>query len=99
LWSPSWAGFRIGIGYEFSWRESTADESTDNYDYQEHRLLFKTRFVFDLNPWAPKVITPKNHIELGYGIATRGEAGLDDERIQDLLRQDEAARRGSSCVE
>jgi len=99
LWGPTWAGFRIGIDYEFSWRESTADISTDNYDYQEHRLLFKTRFAFDLNPWAPEIVTPKDHIELGYGIEARSNADLDNERIQDLLRQDEAAKRGSSCVE
>jgi hypothetical protein len=32
---------------------------------------------------------------LDYGLSTRKASGLDEERIQDLLRQDEADRRGA----
>lgn len=101
VWSPSWEGLRAGLSYELSWRESTVDQSNSiqSYDYLEHRGLLKLRWVFDLNPWAPRVVEPPGHVPLDYGVGTAGGLGMDEERIQDLLRQDEAARRGSSCVD
>ncbi len=99
LWSPMWMGGRVGLTYDFAYRNSTADESTNNYDYTEHRLLFKVRWSFDLNPWAPEVVEYKGHVPLDYGIGAQAGPGMEEERIQDLLRQDEAARRGSSCVD
>jgi len=98
LWSPMWMGARAGLSYEFSYRESTADE-IDDYDYIEHRLLLKFRWTIDLNPWAPQAVETKGRVALDYGIGEQAGAGLEEERIQDLLRQDEAARRGSSCVD
>jgi hypothetical protein len=98
LWSPMWMGARAGLSYEFSYRESTADE-LDDYDYNEHRVLLKIRWTIDLNPWAPQVVETKGRVALDYGIGEQAGAGLEEERIQDLLRQDEAARRGSSCVD
>lgn len=101
LWSPSWGGLRAGLSYGLSWRDSTVDESNsiENYDYIEHRALFKLRWAFDLNPWAPRVVEPEGHLPIDYGVGAAGGLGMDEERIQDLLRQDEAARRGSSCVD
>jgi hypothetical protein len=93
LWSASYFGARFGLSYEFNWRDSTADQSDDNYSYQEHRLLLKTRLVFDLNPWAPDIVKPDGHVALDYGMGSQAGGGLDEERIQDLLRQDEAARQ------
>jgi hypothetical protein len=99
MWSASWHGLRAGLGYEFAWRVSTADQPYNDYEYNEHRVLLKTRWSFDLNPWTPEVVIEENHVPLDYGLSTNGGASLENERIQDLLRQDEAARRGSSCVE
>ena len=99
LWSPMWMGARAGLTYDFACRDSTADDPNNNYDYGEHRLLFKVRWSFDLNPWAPEVVETKGHVPLDYGIGAQAGPGMEEERIQDLLRQDEAARRGSSCVD
>jgi hypothetical protein len=111
VWSPSFGGFRAGFGYEFAWRNSTADgipdyanvedkyKHADDYGYLEHRALFKVRWAFDLNPWAPREVKPLDHVALDYGLEGSQGSGPDQERIQDLLRQDEAARRGSSCVD
>ncbi len=101
LWSPSWLGARAGVSYEFSWRDSSVDRSnsTESYDYTEHRLLAKLRWVFSWNPWAPESVDPPEHVPLDYGLGPAGGPGMAEERIQDLLRQDEAARRGSSCVD
>jgi hypothetical protein len=99
LWSPSWHGVRIGLRYEFSWRDSNADIGESNYDYQEHRILAGIRWTFDANPWSPRVKSSEDHVDLNYGIDPGLEAGFGKERIQDLLRRDESTRAGSSCVD
>jgi tetratricopeptide (TPR) repeat protein len=99
LWSPLIWSTRFGIGYEYSIRNSSADSESDNYNYTEQRALLKARWVFDINPWAPGVVEPQGHVALDYGLGGDSGGGLDQERIQDLLRQDEAARRGSSCID
>ncbi len=92
LWSPSWAGVRLGLAYEYAWRDSTAEVS---FSYTEHRTMLQVRWSFGANPWAPETYEPGGRVPLPWG---GGGSGWDEERIQDLLRQDEAARRGSSCV-
>ncbi len=98
-WSPPWNGVRLGLRYEYAWRDSTADEPSSDYDYQEHRLLAGLRFKTDLDPGAPGVVSGGEHVELDYGLGDRADGAGEEERIQELLRQDEAARAGSSCVE
>ncbi len=99
IWSPSFLGARAAVGYEASWRQSSLDESnsTQVYDYLEHRLMVKLRWEFEWNPWAPTLLEPAGGVPLAGG-AGEGSA-FSSERIQDLLRQDEAARRGSSCAQ
>lgn len=93
VWSPSWNDVRAGITYELSDRQSTASA----YEYQDHRLLLRFRFSMGLDPGAPTTAAASpGHVRLPYGL-TRAKK-LEDERIQDLLRQEDAARRGSSCV-
>lgn len=99
LWSPALWGFRIGLRYEFSYRDSTADEKQSDYDYIEHRVLLNLRYYFSINPWSPRGTKNDKHVPLDYGLKSQDERSLDEERIQDLLRQDEAARASSSCVE
>ena len=70
----------------------------DGYDYKEHRVLLGARWSLNLNPFAPREVSPEGHVPLPYGIEDGGD-GFDEDRIQDLLRQDEAARAGSACVD
>lgn len=93
LWSPSWDGVRLGLAYEYAWRDSTAQVS---FSYTEHRTMLQLRWTFGANPWAPDIHEPGGRVPLPWGGGSG--SGWDEERIQDLLRQDEAARRGSSCV-
>ncbi|MBN2358248.1 MAG: hypothetical protein JXR83_02265 [Deltaproteobacteria bacterium] len=90
-YSPFWQGLKAGLTYEFSNRLST----TSLYRYTDHRLLLKLVWNFTLDPWAPATVAPAGHVPLDHGIAAAGF----EERLQDLLRQDEAAQRSSSCVE
>ena len=99
IWSPSLKGVRFGIRYAFSWRDSSADTPESNYDYMEHRILAGVRWSLHMNPFGPRKIRSKGHVPLPYGVDDSAGNPFDEERIQDLLRQDEAARAGSACVD
>ncbi|PIE17799.1 MAG: hypothetical protein CSA65_07825 [Proteobacteria bacterium] len=98
LWSPPLvAGIQLGVGYQYSWRRTKLLVS---FPYEDHRLALRLRWSLRADPWTPAVAPqpPRRHVPIDYGLGARGRGRLDDERVQDLLRQDEAARRGSSCV-
>ena len=95
MWGPSHRGLRLGFTYDISWRDSSADTEYRDYDYVEHRFLVKVSFAFETNPWTPGTAEPEDHVELQYQIGEEDEAGLFEEKIQDLVRQDELFRRGS----
>jgi hypothetical protein len=89
--TPPLAGLKAGVTYEYAERFSTADP----YDYQDHRVLLKLAFSFSADPWAPRAVSPAGHVPLDHGIASAGF----EERLQDLLRQNEADQKRSSCVQ
>jgi len=94
VWTRSWHGARAGVSYELTDRFSSAG----SYAYVDHRPLFRLSWGFDWNPWLPRVSRPGlDHVAIPYG-AAGAAGGLEEERIQDLLRQEDAARRGSSCI-
>ena len=95
LWYRLWRQWRLGITYEYSQRFSTALK----YKFIDQRLLFKTFWQGNFDPWEPQAISVKNHVEMDYGLKEELEQGDLQDRISDLLRQDEASRRGSSCLE
>lgn len=92
VWSPGFYDMRVGLVYSYSKRVSTADP----YAYQEHRILARLIWNFGFDPWLPDVQDTEGHIPLRTGLGSQGGA---EDRIQDLLRQDEAAQRSSSCLE
>lgn len=96
VWIPAWRGARAGLECQYSRRDSTADDRPGfNFDYSETRARVLLRWSLASDPWAPRATLPNDHVPLPWGIGP-GESG-DDERIIDLLRQDEELRRGSSC--
>jgi hypothetical protein len=93
-WSPPLGGFRLGLTYTFSDRRSTVE----NYTYRDHRVLLELRWGEAWDPMGPSTIkTSEDHLSLPYGLERNDDSGLD--RVQDLLRQEDSARRGSSCVD
>jgi len=92
FWSPSLAGVRFGVSYDFSSRESTAD----SYSYSDHRALLRVRWVGNAAFGRPSAVAMPDDV----GLMDWGDgdgAGID-ERVQDMLRQDEQVQRSSSCV-
>jgi Flp pilus assembly protein TadD len=98
FWSPDWHGLRIGATYIPARRFSTIDTATDNFDFVDHRALLQLRWQGAFDPTLPrKAPVREDHVPLPYGVAEGDDGGLD--RVQDLLRQEDSARRGSSCVD
>lgn len=97
LWTRPWRGLRAGLSYEASTRSSTAAP----YEYTDHRFLARLRWQISLDPWAPRSLpSGKDHVALPYGVVGGAAGGgLEDERIRDLLRQEDAAQRGSTCID
>ncbi|MCK5795851.1 MAG: hypothetical protein KAI47_01620, partial [Deltaproteobacteria bacterium] len=94
LWSPAWRGFRMGLRYQFSLRETELQVS---FPYQDHRVLLGLRVSFSADPWAPTTVSTPGHVAFPRRRHVTQD-GVEGERLRELLRQDEAAQRGSSCV-
>jgi len=97
-WTPSFHGFRIGGTYTLAHRESTIESPKDNFTYTDHRFQLQLRWGGSVDPTLPRrADVAEDHLPLPYGFDQGGDSGLD--RVQDLLRQEDSARRGSSCVD
>jgi len=97
-WSPSFHGLRIGVTYTLAHRMSTIDQGLDNFDYTDHRFLLELRFETSFDPTLPgEASVGDAHQPLPWGVGGEDDSGLD--RVQDLLRQEDSARRGSMCVD
>jgi hypothetical protein len=97
VWTPRAGIARVGLEWQYTRRDSTADDRPGfDFDYREHRVMVRVRLDLDGDPWAPRAVSPAGHVPLEWGLDA-GD-GEQEERILDLLRQDEELRRGSSCV-
>lgn len=93
FWSPPWSGARLGLDYEYAHRASTADA----YSYTDHRTLVHLAWVMDTDRLGMGTVSAAGRSSLNHGSA--GLTGiLDDVRVRDLMRQDEAVKQGSSCL-
>jgi hypothetical protein len=93
---PAWRGARPLLEVRATRRDSTADDLPGfDFDFTETRVSLRVQWRFAADPWAPHLAQPAGHVPLDWGLG-KGDGG-EQERILDLLRQDEELRRGSSC--
>ncbi len=93
-WTRPIRGWRFGLTYNLASRASNVDA----YDYTDHRVLAEIRWQRSWNPTQPRAAElPEPWLALPYDLDQGDDQGLD--RVQDLLRQEDSARRGSSCVD
>lgn len=91
LWSTSLNGLRAGLDYAYSHRRSTAEA----YGFSDHRVLLHVTWAMDSDRVGKISVSGDNRVPMPYGQAA---SGVEDTRIRDLMRQDEAVKRGSSCL-
>jgi hypothetical protein len=91
--SPAWSGVRVGLAYEFAGRQSNAAP----YGYTDHRVGLRLSWSGEAMLVRPAATGPAPRPAWGWGTGDSG--GAADERVQDLLRQDEQSQRSSSCVQ
>ena len=93
---PTWRGVRPLLELRLTRRDSTADDLPGfDFDYRETRVALRLQWRFAADPWGPRAVRSEAHVPLDWGLG--GGDGSEQERILDLLRQDEELRRGSSC--
>jgi hypothetical protein len=91
--SPSLWGLRVGLGYEYSDRDSTAER----FAFADHRVTLRITWSGSASLSRPERVCDKTEAPMDWGFEG-GEAGTG-ERIQDLLRQEEQVQRSCGCVQ
>lgn len=94
LWSPSFSGVRFGVDWEYSHRSSTAE----NYAFDDNRVLVHGVWVMDGDRFGADLIPPEGREPMPHAVSAEGQLSSEEMRIRDLMRQDEAVKRGSSCL-
>lgn len=83
--------------YEYGQRWSTIKEGFQgSFSYREHRALATLRLNLTGNPWR-RGRTSDEHVVLDYGLGSGG-LGPGEERVRDLIRQDEELRGDCGCT-
>lgn len=90
IWSPAWAGVRVGAQFKASRRWSTAPD----YDYDDYRGMISIKWAGDLDFHDPHGVSD-NFYELPWDFD--GQSSSD--RIRDIIQQDEDMQRSSSCLQ
>ena len=83
-------GFKASLVYEFSNRWSSAPD----YAYTDHRVLLRLTYAFAADPFLPRRVRNPH-----FKLPEQSSSAALEERVQDLIRREEAAARSSSCIE
>jgi hypothetical protein len=95
LWSPPFlGGLQAGVRYQPTRRFSTAPL----YDFMDHTVVVLISCTLSGSPWVPR-LGPEVPGRIPLDLRAGGGEDVLGERLQDLLRQDEEAQRGSSCMD
>lgn len=92
--SPSWMGLRTGVAYDYSLRDSTSPA----YDFTDHRFAMVISWSGEQNLSGPSSTKQSPVADLEWGV--HGGTAPVQERVQELLRQDEQTlQRSCGCAE
>jgi hypothetical protein len=93
LWWPTGSPLRGAIEYSYTSRTSTASA----YQFDDHRVLLRLRWSLDSDRFGNTVIPRAGRVPLE---TETGNVRSRESRatIRELMRQDEATQRGSSCL-
>jgi len=94
-WTPPWKGARFGLQYEYARRWSSADL----YAFSEHRAIGMVSWYYDDDRLLTPVKGGEGRAMLDYGLQSGASSRFEEEqRVRDMMRQDDTVRRGSSCM-
>jgi hypothetical protein len=92
FWYTIFRNWQLVPSYEATTRTSTSEP----YSFVDHRLLGRVVWNFDTDQYT--VVPKQGRVPMEWSSGERRNGARDDSRIQDLVRQDDAVRRGSSCL-
>lgn len=92
-WTPRRHPVRGGLTFEHTSRTSSAEA----YDYTDARWLLRLEWRFDSDTLGRRSIGAEGRTPFEHGpLAEGGDDDLGD--VRELMRQDDAAQRGASCL-
>lgn len=93
LWWPARHAVQGGLEYSYTRRDSTASA----YGYQDHRILARLRWRLDSDELTTTVVPRLGRTPLETG-RSPGRDESANQAIRELMHQDEATQRSSSCL-
>ena len=93
FWWPRHSSVRGALEYSYTRRDSTATE----YGYEDQRVLLRLQWTDDSDDFAHGVVPREGRVTLETGSSSRATQA-HGASVRELLRQDEAAQRSSSCL-
>lgn len=93
LWSARSRPLRAGVSFEWTRRTSSAE----SYDYADSRGMVRLEWRFDSDTLGRQAVGGTGRPRFEYGVFAKAEEGELGE-VRELMRQDEAAQRGASCL-
>ena len=88
------SGLRAGLEYEYTSRASTANA----YSFKDHRTLLHVVYNYDSDRFAVSTISAEGRVPMEHGVDAEQQQEESGLQIRELMRQDEAVQRGSSCL-
>lgn len=92
LWHTVFDDWQVSPAYEVTTRTSTSEP----YSFVDHRFLARLVWNFDTDQYS--VVPQGSRVPMEWSSGERRNRAREESRIQDLVRQDDAVKRGSSCL-
>jgi hypothetical protein len=94
LWASLGQSLQTGVEYAYTNRDSTAHD----FAFADHRVLLRWTATLDSDRLLTRVISPEGRVPLETGKTAMGRLQESGPTVRELMRQNEAAQRGSSCL-
>jgi hypothetical protein len=94
LWASLGPGVESGLEYAYANRDSSARD----FAFSDHRVVLRWAATFDSDRLLTRSVSPEGRVTLETGHTEMERLQGNDPSVHELLRQNEAAQRASSCL-
>jgi hypothetical protein len=94
LWASLGHSLESGLEYAYANRDSSAGD----YGFSDHRILLRWAVTFDSDRLFTESISSEGRVPLETGSQEMERLQGAEPSVRELVRQNEAAQRGSSCM-
>jgi hypothetical protein len=94
LWATLGPSLASGLEYSYANRDSTARD----FAFSDHKVLLRWAATFDSDQLLTRSVSSEGRVTLETGQREMERLQGTEPSVRELVRQDEAAQRGSSCL-